>query len=178
MVLAASICSLPTSARMGYHARASAGHLITEARSPLYRPHITITRSGDSDGWICPGSQADGKSDHYRSKKKPVHRASGSHRPRTGTDVSACGRLPRKSVPGLASSGRSPCHFGWLVRNARRHGRVPHGRSSQPAPIHCLNALLKLACKLELARVIQLLNAILELRSQRATARICKGCVE
>jgi len=22
--------------------------------------------------------------------------------------------LPRNSVPGLASSGRSPCHFGWL----------------------------------------------------------------
>jgi hypothetical protein len=45
--------------------------------------------------------------------------------PEWGPMSLACGRLPRKSVPGLASSGRSPCHFGWLVRNARRNGRVP-----------------------------------------------------
>ena len=33
--------------------------------------------------------------------------------------------LPRNSVPGLASSGRSPCHFGWLKNNSRRNGHVP-----------------------------------------------------
>ena len=50
-------------------------------------------------------------------------------------------------------------------------------RSPPPAPIHCLNTLLKLPGKLVLARVIQRLNAILELRFQPATARMCKGCV-
>jgi hypothetical protein len=49
--------------------------------------------------------------------------------PEQGPMSLACGRLPRKSVPGLASSGRSPCHFGWLVRNARRNGRVPRSRA-------------------------------------------------
>jgi hypothetical protein len=33
--------------------------------------------------------------------------------------------IPRKSVPGLASSGRSPCHFGWPSDNSRRNGHVP-----------------------------------------------------
>jgi hypothetical protein len=32
---------------------------------------------------------------------------------------------PRKSIPGLASSGRSPCHFGWLLGNSWRNGHVP-----------------------------------------------------
>ena len=51
------------------------------------------------------------------------------------------------------------------------------GKRRSLGAIHCLNALLKLPCKLLLARVIQLLNTMLELRSQPAAARICKGFV-
>jgi hypothetical protein len=43
--------------------------------------------------------------------------------------------LPRNSVPGLASSGRSPCHFGWLFDNSRRDGHVPRGASSHDEPL-------------------------------------------
>jgi hypothetical protein len=54
----------------------------------------------------------------------------------------------------------------------RRPGLFDCRRSAQSAPIHCPDAVLKLPYNLVLAWVIQLLNAILELCFQPATAGI------
>jgi len=56
-------------------------------------------------------------------------------------------------------------------------GLCGHRPSSWPTPIHRLNALLKLPWRGH-PRVIKLLNAVLEVRSKRAMARVCVDSLE
>ena len=101
---------------------------------PRWRPNATSVVAFRSTFRICLWRASNDKSSCLSlalslKKRSPFVGLQEAISPEQGPMSLACGRLPRKSVPGLASSGRSPCHFGWLVRNARRNGRVPRSRA-------------------------------------------------
>jgi hypothetical protein len=77
------------------------------------------------------------------------------------------------AVFNMALPGDTRCAPGaGVIKTKTRPELFSHRRSAESAPIHCPNARLKLPYNLVLAWVIQLLNAILELCFQPATARI------